>query len=89
MLPLHIYSKHVLHKVYPLPFPTLRHYAQLTPVNAYKVLGIKPGVSRDEIKKAFLQKAKQYHPDLNANDSNAQQRFVEVREAYELIKNTE
>jgi len=55
----------------------------------YKVLGVPPGASQDEIKKAYRQKAKEYHPDLNPNDPEAARKMNEVNEAYELLKNPE
>ncbi len=53
----------------------------------YKVLGIKPGASEEEIKKAFKTMAKKYHPDLNPGDKNAEEKFKEVNEAYRTLTN--
>lgn len=55
----------------------------------YKVLGISQGASKDEIKKAYRQKAKQYHPDLHPNDPVAAQKMNEVNEAYDMLNNPE
>ena len=55
----------------------------------YQVLGITPGVTQDEIKKAYRKKAKQYHPDLNPNDPTAAKKMEEVNEAYDLLSNPE
>lgn len=51
----------------------------------YEVLGIKKGASEEEIKKAYRQMAKKYHPDLNKGDANAEQMFKEVNEAYSVL----
>ncbi|KAA0187066.1 Lethal (2) tumorous imaginal disc, partial [Fasciolopsis buskii] len=51
----------------------------------YKILGINQNASQSEIKKAYYELAKKYHPDVNKNDSNAAQKFQEVSEAYEIL----
>lgn len=51
----------------------------------YEVLGISKGASDDEIKKAYRKLAKQYHPDLNPNDAEAEAKFKEVNEANEVL----
>lgn len=51
----------------------------------YEVLGIARGASEEEIKKAYRQMAKKYHPDLNPGDKEAEARFKEVNEAYEVL----
>jgi molecular chaperone DnaJ len=55
----------------------------------YKVLGVSPGASQDEIKKAYRQMAKKYHPDLHPNDPNANKRMNEINEAYDMLTNPE
>ena len=55
----------------------------------YKVLGVEPGASDEEIKKAYRRLAKKYHPDLNPGDELAARKMQEVNAAYEQIKNPE
>lgn len=50
----------------------------------YEILGIGKGATEQEIKKAYRQLAKKYHPDVNKDD-NAEDKFKEVQEAYEVL----
>ena len=52
----------------------------------YEVLGVQKGAGDDEIKKAYRRLAKQYHPDLHPGDKEAEEKFKEVNEAYDVLR---
>ena len=54
----------------------------------YKILGVKRGASQNEIRKAYRSLARKYHPDVS-KAANAESRFKEVAEAYEVLKDPE
>lgn len=55
----------------------------------YEVLGLEKGASDDEIKKAFRKLAIKYHPDKNQGDKEAEEKFKEINEAYQVLSDPE
>lgn len=53
--------------------------------NYYKILEVAENATEQEIKKAYRRLAKKYHPDLNPDDQEAEQKFREIAEAYETL----
>lgn len=53
----------------------------------YKILGVSPDASDDEIKKAYRDLTKKYHPDLNPGNEEAARKMNEINSAYDQIKN--
>ena len=58
----------------------------MSKLDYYNVLGVPRGASGPEIKKAFRKKAKELHPDQNKDTPNAEAKFKEVNEAYDILK---
>ena len=54
----------------------------------YDILGVDNSASVTEIKRAYRQLAKRYHPDMNPNNANAQELFLQVQAAYEILSDT-
>ncbi|HXE16362.1 MAG TPA: molecular chaperone DnaJ [Stellaceae bacterium] len=52
----------------------------------YELLGVQKNASADEVKKAFRKLAMQHHPDRNPDDKSAEQKFKDVNEAYDVLK---
>ena len=53
--------------------------------NYWSLLGVSPECDSSELKAAFRKEARKWHPDLNKNDSNAEERFKLINEAYAVL----
>jgi len=59
------------------------------PRDYYDVLGVRRGASEAEVKKAFRKLARELHPDVNAHDPEAEEKFKQAAEAYEVLSDSE
>src|SRR5438552_9632769 len=55
----------------------------------YEILGVARTAKEDEIKKTYRKLARKYHPDLNPNNKQSEEKFKEIQEAYEVLSDTE
>ena len=55
----------------------------------YEVLGVPKTAGADEIKRAYRQLAKKYHPDMHPGDKECEEKFKEANEAYEILSDEE
>ena len=69
--------------------PTPRTEAGTLPRDPYEVLGVERDADEQEIKKAFRRLARELHPDVNAHDPDAEEKFKEAAEAYEILSDAE
>src|SRR5437667_2550500 len=51
----------------------------------YEILGVSRSAKEDEIKKTYRKLARKYHPDLNPHNKQAEEKFKEIQEAYEVL----
>ncbi len=58
-------------------------------IDYYKILGLDKTASESDIKSAYRKLARKYHPDLNPNDKEAEQKFKEINEANEVLRDPE
>ena len=63
--------------------------ASTRPRDPYEVLGVSRGADETQIKKAFRKLARELHPDVNAHDPGAEEKFKEAAEAYEILSDAE
>jgi molecular chaperone DnaJ len=63
--------------------------ASTRPRDPYEVLGVSHGADETQIKKAFRKLARELHPDVNAHDPEAEEKFKEAAEAYEILSDAE
>ena len=58
-------------------------------IDYYKILGVDKAIPQKDVKKAYLKRAKQFHPDLHPDDPKAQAKFQALQEAYDVIGDPE
>ena len=58
-------------------------------VDYYKILGVSKDIPQKDVKKAYIKRAKQFHPDLHPDDPKAKAKFQALNEAYEVLNDPE
>ena len=58
-------------------------------IDYYKILGVEKDIPQKDVKKAYLKRAKQFHPDLHPDDPKAKAKFQALNEAYDVIGDPE
>ena len=58
-------------------------------IDYYKILGVDKNIAQKDVKRAYLKRAKQFHPDLHPDDPKAKAKFQMLNEAYEVINDPE
>jgi curved DNA-binding protein CbpA len=64
-------------------------YTKMQYINYYKILGVSKNASQEEIKKGYRKLAVKYHPDKNPDVKETENRFKEINEAYQVLKDPE
>lgn len=77
-------------KIIPLSASCFKHSSKhMSKRDYYEVLGVSRSAGADEVKKAYRKMAIKYHPDKNPNNKEAEEKFKEAAEAYEILSNPE
>ena len=58
-------------------------------IDYYKILGVDKNIPQKDVRKAYLKRTKQFHPDLHPNDPKAKAKFQALNEAYDVINDPE
>ena len=66
-----------------------RNLVGMTPRDPYELLGVPRKASGNDIRKAYRRLAREHHPDANRDDPQAEERFKEIQQAYEVLSNPE
>jgi curved DNA-binding protein len=75
--------------LYKKRFHKKRRIKDMAFIDYYKILGVEKTIPQKDVKKAYLKRAKQFHPDLHPDDPKAQAKFQALQEAYDVIGDPE